>query len=252
MNKDALQNAIAAVLIALNLMLRPVTPAEAAWAALFALICCLPGLILGRKNAMHANVLGFGDMLHIGLPAALLIAPHTPAVGIFAAVHMLLYRFLGGWLLKQQGLSAEKNFTLILAYRQTLKHRAHFPDEIHPGENPLFDAARRAQTALLQLAPLLGLPVGLMLRCPDAIAAPAIRALCIAALALSLLRRPFLPKGAPSRLAVVTIFCHLPMACIPPYTDIPSDSGLFKDAKEAFCWCRLAFLLMLPLAFLMK
>ena len=92
-------------------------------------------------------------ILLFGLPVALLLQPHCPAVCLLAvALHLTEY-LSTEHALRRSGNGREKNFALIAAYRATLAHCRNFPDEPHPAENPLFQPARNAIHALKTLIP---------------------------------------------------------------------------------------------------
>ena len=152
--------------LAMLSMLQPFETANLLPVCAAAILLSVPGLLvsllLKRNQAAWANFLAFGDMLSLALLVSVFCA--WPELAVFGVCRQLASRFVGGWLLRREGIRREKNFTLILAYRQTIKHSHRFPDEIHPSENPLFEPARNAQEALLELLPAAGMVLGIALR----------------------------------------------------------------------------------------
>lgn len=197
-----------AALAMLAMLRQPFEPEHAVYLCAGSVVAALPGMFAAqltkRNRAAWANWLTFGDMLPLALPLACICA--WPELAVFAISHHLVRLFLGGWLLRSDGLRCEKNFTLILAYRQTLAHCHHFPGEVHPRENPLFQPARNAQNALAELLPLAGLLLGWLLsatglRLGDCRIARSITAILSALLTVSLIRahgRRLLPSRPPT------------------------------------------------------
>lgn len=160
---------IISLMLLLNALACPISPEETMSALTAALILPLLGLTAARllpqrPQEVHAYLYSFGDSLLLALPVLLAVNPFAPALAEAAAFAFLLHRVAGGWLLRRAGLRREKNFTLILAYRQTLAHCHRFPEEIHPTKNPLFQPARNAQDALFELIPPAALLLAWLLR----------------------------------------------------------------------------------------
>ena len=200
----------------LAMLTQPVLPVRMLCLCTAAFASALPGmlaaLVLKKNRAAWANWLAFGNMLPLALPLACFAS--WPELAVFAISHHLVRVFMGGWLLRRDGIRTEKNFTLILAYRQTLTHHYRFPGELHPRENPLFQPARNAQHALAELLPLAGLLLGWLLNAAGAFISglwlklPA-AAFVIALLAVSI--REHSPKTRPARLPEVR---QLPIALL--------------------------------------
>lgn len=197
-----------AALAVLSIMAQPVEPRQALFLCIAAIAAAAPGifaaLLAKRNHAVWANWLSFGDMLPLALPLACIAA--WPELAVFAICHHIVRLFAGGWLLRRDGVRCEKNFTLILAYRQTLAHCHRFPSEVHPSENPLFQPARNAQNALAELLPLAGLLLGWLLtamglRLNSGAIAQTIAVILSILLAISLIRahgRKLLPNRLPT------------------------------------------------------
>ena len=184
-------------------------------------------------------------ILLFGLPVALLLQPHCPAVCLLAvALHLTEY-LSTEHALRRSGNGREKNFALIAAYRATLAHCHNFPDELHPTQNPLFQPARNALQALHALIPSaallpgllinasgMHLPENLFVRCLLQIAALACLILNRNALSMhkisahavrSFLLRRFLPAAVLACLIAMLQVRDLPFAvllfCCAPNTD---------------------------------
>lgn len=262
MRRSSVIMLLTAVVAGLHTLLFPAAPAQLLLAAFLAVLCALPGILLAKsarkpRRAIYANLLGFGDMLCTALPLALLLNKTHAGAGIFCAMHMLTKNLLGGWLLRRDGIRIEKNFLLILAYRQTLAHCGKFPQERHPHENPLFEPARNAQRAMAELLPMGAVLLAMLLRAMGVVPA-GIMADCAAgvmyALSAILLLHTAAHSGRivfplqPLKIHLLPAILLRTAMIVPPDPTLPdelqrggADESSVRDAKCIVQWSWMAF-----------
>ena len=262
MRRSSVIMLLTATVAGFHTLLFPAAPAQLISAACAAVLCALPGVLLAKpagrpRSAIYANLLGFGDMLCTALPLALLLDKATAGAGIFCAMHMLAKTLLGGWLLRREGIRIEKNFLLILAYRQTLAHCGKFPQECHPRENPLFEPARHAQRALAELLPMSAVLLAMLLRTMDAVPA-GIAADCTAGIMYALSAILLLHTAAhfgrivlplqPLKLRLLPAILLRAAMLVPPDPTLPdelqrggADESAVRDAKCIVQWSWMVF-----------
>ena len=231
---------LSAILAGLHTLVAPATPAQLTFAALMGVasapVFMLPALLAPKRDrALYATLLGFGDAACTLLALLLLLNIAPTGIGMVCATHVLAMHLLGGRLLRRAGFAAEKNFLLILAYRQTIAHHAKFPQEVHPRKNPLFEPARNGLRALTGLLPLGAVLSGVLLQAmgfrPDgssaAILMLSLRVLSALLLLHTLVQLPrlLIPVQKPDvRL--------LPMVLLRAVMILPPDPALFDELQR--------------------